>query len=587
MLNKLFDKLSNLRPAVAGTLAGASVLVTISIAGSSLYFSALQAVRAEVREDIERIATVAAATVNGDLHGTFDNPKQESTPEYAKAIKPLADIQAASDQIAFIYTMILDKGKIRFVLDPTESGDTNGDGLDEKSHIYQEYDDATPAALEALTAMRTVSEDQPYTDEWGTFISGYAPVRDSKGQCVAIVGVDLKADDFMNRMQGVRNAGIGGLLLGTVLSFGLSVMAYFAQKSAHQSRDNLIESQSALASAMESMALQNGELNDQRMQLEHANQLSKVANEQLRTASLRFEQLFHGLPIACFTFDCNGFIREFNPEFERLLQIDLQSIMERPMEELLPDLSKAAGDIFEGRELHGFEWEYMRADGNSVCLSTNAFAIKLDGKAVGGIGAIIDVTETKDLQAEIAEKLALSQDLNAKLETLSVTDGLTGVKNRRAFQDAIQDHHALANRYRKPLSLVLLDVDMFKSYNDTFGHQAGDEVLKEVARVLQHEARLSDVVARYGGEEFVIILPETGADEAIQVAERMRAALEANTWRERPVTASFGVSTFLNGNLSVEAMVKSADEALYVAKENGRNRVVHTNKVSKKDTSAA
>ena len=105
--------------------------------------------------------------------------------------------------------------------------------------------------------------------------------------------------------------------------------------------------------------------------------------------------------------------------------------------------------------------------------------------------------------------------------------------------------------------------------------------------MLQHEARLSDVVARYGGEEFVIILPETGADEAIQVAERMRAALEANTWRERPVTASFGVSTFLNGNLSVEAMVKSADEALYVAKENGRNRVVHTNKVSKKDTSAA
>ncbi len=173
---------------------------------------------------------------------------------------------------------------------------------------------------------------------------------------------------------------------------------------------------------------------------------------------------------------------------------------------------------------------------------------------------------------------------NAELEALATTDVLTGLRNRRAFGDRLDAEVARAARYGPPLSLLMLDVDHFKQYNDMFGHQGGDAVLRRVADLLLREARETDLVARYGGEEFGLILPQTDARGALVVAERIRAAIEGDGWAERPVTASLGSATHglaAHGfGMDGPALIAEADGALYRAKSAGRNRVIQAGHVA-------
>ena len=134
-----------------------------------------------------------------------------------------------------------------------------------------------------------------------------------------------------------------------------------------------------------------------------------------------------------------------------------------------------------------------------------------------------------------------------KLAALATTDGLTGLTNHRAFQERLVEEVRRSERYGTALSVVFLDVDHFKNYNDQYGHPEGDAVLRGVAGLLRETARETDLVARYGGEEFVIILPQTESGAAFGVAERIRASIETAPWPLYPVTASFGVATLRQG----------------------------------------
>jgi diguanylate cyclase (GGDEF)-like protein len=155
-----------------------------------------------------------------------------------------------------------------------------------------------------------------------------------------------------------------------------------------------------------------------------------------------------------------------------------------------------------------------------------------------------------------------------------LTDPLTGLKNRRAFLSHLNDEVDRSRRDRSSLSLVMLDIDDFKSYNDTFGHPAGDAVLERVGTVLSEESRTTDMVARYGGEEFVITLVGTDSTGAGLLAERFRQEIEQAGWAERPITASIGVACTSGAAADATALIKAADEALYRAKSAGRNCVV-------------
>ena len=119
----------------------------------------------------------------------------------------------------------------------------------------------------------------------------------------------------------------------------------------------------------------------------------------------------------------------------------------------------------------------------------------------------------------------------------------------------------------------MLDIDSFKSFNDTFGHVQGDQVLRQVGSVIRASSRISDITARYGGEEFVVILPDTSSDQALQLAARLGTTISSNVWDVRKITASIGVATLDAATLTPEAFVNAADQALYKAKGNGKNCV--------------
>jgi two-component system, cell cycle response regulator len=167
---------------------------------------------------------------------------------------------------------------------------------------------------------------------------------------------------------------------------------------------------------------------------------------------------------------------------------------------------------------------------------------------------------------------------NRRLEEQSLTDPLTSLRNRRAFDEELRGSFELARRYDRPLSLAVIDVDHFKPINDTHGHPAGDAVLRAVAQVLEGGTRQTDFVARIGGEEFAILLPETPLFEAMQFGEKIRAAIATATIRtgdvEHEVTVSIGIACTSHSQIPAAAdLFNAADQALYRAKMNGRNRV--------------
>jgi len=190
--------------------------------------------------------------------------------------------------------------------------------------------------------------------------------------------------------------------------------------------------------------------------------------------------------------------------------------------------------------------------------------------------------ELSSLNGELARAHELLEErerqlveANGRLEALARLDGLTGVLNRRGFQEALEREVANAARYGTALSLILLDVDHFKAFNDDFGHPAGDDVLRELAAVLGEKARAGDLVARYGGEEFAVFVVGAATRGSRSAAEKLRRAVASHRWPHRPVTASFGVATFRGDAGDADALVDAADRALYRAKNAGRNRVVH------------
>jgi two-component system chemotaxis response regulator CheY len=185
----------------------------------------------------------------------------------------------------------------------------------------------------------------------------------------------------------------------------------------------------------------------------------------------------------------------------------------------------------------------------------------------------------KQLQTDLAASRQELSELNDKLLKISLTDGLTQVDNRRSLEDRLQEMWQHSVRLHEPLAIIMCDIDKFKSVNDNYGHQAGDAVLKEIARLLKDEAREIDRVGRYGGEEFLLILSGTVPDAAVTFAERLREKVENHTFSYEGGTLRRTMSCGVAGSPhpkveDQEALVRAADDALYVAKETGRNRVV-------------
>lgn len=183
----------------------------------------------------------------------------------------------------------------------------------------------------------------------------------------------------------------------------------------------------------------------------------------------------------------------------------------------------------------------------------------------------------------LQHELEKHQRLYEEIKSVALSDGLTNIANRRNFDMFLKTELHRAASLKQPVSLIIMDLDKFKIYNDTFGHLTGDKLLSQVGQILSHNVRAIDLPARYGGEEFSIILPEIGLKDAVEVAEKLRVTIEGSNFPDHSgtftakITASFGIATYdptiLTRQPDSEKIISIADKALYKAKQAGRNRV--------------
>jgi diguanylate cyclase (GGDEF)-like protein/PAS domain S-box-containing protein len=299
--------------------------------------------------------------------------------------------------------------------------------------------------------------------------------------------------------------------------------------------------------------------------------------EQLETeAALRvqeavYQSIFENSDAAMFTTGPDNHFVTINPAGERLLRASAEQLRSlTPADVVHPDYRDQVLNRRERRDAgENLDWDVefpvRRGDGSFVWVVTHMHPLfDPDGTFTGSTGFARDATE------ERTERLRLTHE--------ALTDGLTGLSNRRRFDEFIEAQVSTADRYRTPLSLLILDLDYFKRVNDEYGHPAGDALLQAVAEVLRAIARDVDLVARIGGEEFALVLPHTDATGAARAAERTQTAVRAATvdWASATLqaTASIGVATYeRTRHEDAHALILDADAAVYAAKEAGRDRI--------------
>ncbi|WP_161602512.1 PAS domain S-box protein [Tautonia marina] len=291
----------------------------------------------------------------------------------------------------------------------------------------------------------------------------------------------------------------------------------------------------------------------------------KRAELALSRSEDRFRQLFLGASIGIAIIDKQGLIEAVNPRCAfllgetsaRLTGLRFSSLLREPLQPLVQDIFE---DCPSGKLVYGGTLEVTDANGQLRHVQLDATRIMGFDGCHRWAAFMIDVTDRVRAEQQLAR--------------LASVDALTGLANRHALDAKLNAAIAQSERLGGSISLVMLDVDRFKRFNDDFGHPAGDEVLRSLASILGQILRPYDCAIRYGGEEFLIILPGADAEAGLQIAERLREAIAARSWPLRPITASLGVSTGLAGTSARDLLIGQADQALYQAKRSGRNRVI-------------
>jgi diguanylate cyclase (GGDEF)-like protein/PAS domain S-box-containing protein len=307
------------------------------------------------------------------------------------------------------------------------------------------------------------------------------------------------------------------------------------------------------------------------------------AEEVLRDSEARLRQLLALAPTAILVSDArDGRVLFVNQKAAETAGLSVEAFRSRTVFDFYlhgEDRIRLQQMLNQHGSVSDFELRLLRASGEPIWALVSAMLGEFGGRPAV-IAAINDITARKHMEDELErareELEAANQQMrraNTELAEAASTDRLTGLANRRRLEDTAEAELSRSRRHRHPLSVVLFDVDWFKSVNDRFGHEVGDAVLREVATRLGGQVRASDLLARWGGEEFLLLAPATGLAEALALAEKMRRLIDGTPFPVAgQLSASFGVAQY-NGSEMFSTLVARADRALYRAKDGGRNRV--------------
>jgi diguanylate cyclase (GGDEF)-like protein/PAS domain S-box-containing protein len=304
-----------------------------------------------------------------------------------------------------------------------------------------------------------------------------------------------------------------------------------------------------------------------------------------------YQRIFEYTPDALIVTDLAGQITMVNAQAETLFGYDRSEMLHQPVEMLIPRRFVEHHGGHRTRFMAEAHSRPMGAAAELYALRRNGTELPVDillsPMIVKGehyvLCVVRDITERKAAEDKLRHQTEKLQKLQSQLEDLANRDGLTGLLNRRAFQDFAGQLLKTAHRRQEAAALLMIDLDHFKQVNDRFGHAEGDRVLRAVASALGSTARENDIVARYGGEEFVVAMLNVNEAESVAAAERLRESIAAITNLRSGITASIGVSLHTPGPSKrdvsdvLASMLGEADQALYAAKHNGRNQVCHFN----------
>jgi diguanylate cyclase (GGDEF)-like protein/PAS domain S-box-containing protein len=518
----------------------AGALLFAAALAASLWFVGFVTGRGEAleRERVQSLARTAAATLeSAHVAALTGTPADIGTPAFDAVRAELRRVRDVNPDFRFVYLMrpaTSVPDKMAFIADAEspESADYSAPG-----DVY----DGNAQVLGGVFRTGIAQVEPPTRDDWGTWVTAIAPVRDKDGRTIAVLGMDVDASDWLASQARYRAFALAicALVLALVL-LGTWIV--------HQQRRTGARLQDLNAQ----LAFQLAEL--------------RAAQEGLRLADMVVSHTGEGVLVL----DPKLRVLSTNPGFVRITGQDPSTVLGEvpPLFEDDDTLQQVRTRLQAGSHWDGTLWA-RRANGDRFPLDASIDRVHdAQGRVQNYVMVFRDVTEQKLLEDRLRE--------------LSATDGLTLLANRRSFDEQLERSWHHATRHGEPVSLVMIDIDYFKAYNDLYGHQGGDRCLQQVATALaagvRHEGAL---VARYGGEEFAVILPRTDAAAAAEIAEGLRRRVEAlgiahsgNPVGSR-VTISVGISTRTPPQTDdYEDLMQAADQALYRAKEAGRNGVV-------------
>ena len=538
---------------------------------AGMWITSQVTLRENYRHYLIGLAQAAAEQVDTSLHASIRDPDQLNGEDYRKVVEPLRRLRAAVNDVRYVYTAVLDGSTVRFVLDAADPGDHDHDGVEDQAGVWEVYEDYDPAILAALGNGKTPgtpdASKEPYTDAWGSFISGWAPILDAGGRQVGVVGVDVDASVYLSRMVDARKWALYGLVPAGLVILGLAIMFYFIRLRGLSAAHRATEAARSAEQATLVLAKEQERLQDSESKFRGLFELSPVGISLNDMATGRFLQANDAL------LGPTGYSRE---ELESLTYWDITPIAYAVQEkEQIESLNQS------GR--YGpYEKEFIRKDGSR-------FPVLLSGMRMTDANNRIVIWS-------LVQDISQRKVMELKLTQAARCDRLTGLANRALFMERL--HHAIARVRAKqqPLFAVLfLDFDHFKLLNDTLGHEAGDELLKRIAVRLRAALRSTDamsddtngnLIARFGGDEFVILINDLAVGkDAPRVAERLLNSLApvyTIHGREVHSSASIGIVTSEQCLESPEEVIRNADVAMYEAKRSGRacsavfNEAMHT-----------
>jgi diguanylate cyclase (GGDEF)-like protein/PAS domain S-box-containing protein len=331
-------------------------------------------------------------------------------------------------------------------------------------------------------------------------------------------------------------------------------------------------------------------LRDRVAELERIEAAHGMIESALRDSEARYRALFDDVPVALYRTTTAGEFLDANPAMIHMMGYPERSILlcgnasdlyadsdDRPLWQALMEQDETVKD---------FEFQARRYDGTKIWVKNSARAISDGaGTLLCYEGSLEDITFRKEAEEALAQaneglraRLAEIGMLQEQLRERAIRDPLTSLFNRRYLEEMLDKELAKAERKSYPVSLIMMDIDNFKCINDTHGHEAGDQVLRSLAGFILSRIRLSDTACRFGGDEFVIVMPEAAIGLAYERGEKLLREVEARPMTEAGMTGhltiSAGISVFPAHGASMEELLRSADQALYLAKSQGRNRVI-------------